>query len=270
MIKKLLLIALLSCCFVGFSQEQVNDTITTVSDEIVELTGKIVNGYDKKPLDGAHVFNMNSVRGAISDSEGNFTIPARANDTIFLSHLGFQSVKIKITNDLTKGNPLEIALYEQAELIEEVKVQTIQLVGVLEIDSKNVPTDKYTRIHINGLPQTYEVGKPRKKTYSSPVDAIFHPVDFVYNLFGSKPKQLKKLKQMREENEVRDMLNSKVNRELMLEYLEMSREELNELLDECNYSEYFVKNASDIQVIEAVIECYENYRAVKKGTTKKD
>ncbi|OIQ36351.1 MAG: TonB-dependent receptor [Bacteroidetes bacterium MedPE-SWsnd-G1] len=270
MIKKLLLIAILSCSFVGIAQEQVKDTVSEVSDEIIELTGKIVSGDDKKPLAGAHVFNMNTIRGAISDSEGNFTIPVKANDTIFLSHLGYQSLKVKITNDLTKGNPLDISLYEQAELIEEVQVQTIQLVGVLEIDSKNVPTDKYTRIHINGLPQTYEVGKPKKKTYSSPVDAIFHPVDFVYNLFGSKPKQLKKLKQMREENEVRDMLNSKVNRELMLEYLEMSRQELDELLDECNYSEYFVKNASDIQVIEAVIECYENYRAVKKGTTKKD
>ncbi len=269
MIKKTLLSVLLITSFISFSQEKTIDTLQVSETEIITLIGQIVNGFDKKPLSGAHIFNMNSIKGSVTNSEGYFEIPTRANDTIFLSHLGFQSVKIKITNDLLKGNELEIALYEKAELIDEVKVKTIQLIGVLEIDAKNVPQDKYTRIHINGLPQTYEVGKPRQKTYSSPIDAIFHPVDFVYNLFGKNPKQLRKLKQMKEDDSVRAMLDSKINRELMLEYLELSREELNDLLNDCNYSEYFVKTASDIQVIEAVIECYENYKALKKGTTKK-
>jgi hypothetical protein len=65
------------------------------------------------------------------------------------------------------------------------------------------------------------------------------------------------------------MLDTKVNREIMLEYLELSRQELDELLDECSYSDYFIKKASDIQVIEAVLECYENHKAVKKGSTKR-
>lgn len=269
MIKKILFLILLAVNFTSFAQDRATDTLTPVSTEIVNIKGQIINGFDKKPLSGAHVFNMNSIRGSISDDEGFFTIPVKANDTIFLSHIGFQSLKIKITYDLTKGNPLDIALYEQAEVIQEVQVRNIKLIGVLEIDSKNVPTDKYTRIHINGLPQTYEVGKPRKKSYSSPVQAVFHPVDFVYNMFGKKPKQLKKLKQMRDEDEIRKMLDSNTNRDLMLEYLELTHAELDDLLNECNYSEYFAKTASDIQVIEAVLECYENYRALKKGTTKR-
>jgi hypothetical protein len=267
--KNLIVLILILTSISSFSQEKENDSTATASKEIVNIKGQIVNGFDKKPLAGAHVFNMNSIRGSTSNDEGFFSIPARANDTIFLSHIGFQSVKIKITYDLTKGNPLEISLYEQAELIEEVYVKNIKLVGVLEIDSKNVPTDKYTRIHINGLPQTYEVGKPRSRSYSSPVDAVFHPVDFVYNMFGKKPKQLKKLKQMRDEDEIRKMLDSNTNRDLMLEYLELTRAELDDLLNECNYSEYFAKTASDIQVIEAILECYENYRAIKKGSTRK-
>ena len=270
MINKALFLLLFTTSILGFSQEIDTDSIQIKKAPLVSIKGKIVNGYDKQPLEGAHIFNMNSIRGAITNSEGLFEVEARANDTIFLSHLGFQSVKIKITNDLTKGNPLEIALYEEAELIQEVKVKNITLVGVLEIDAKNVPTDKYTRIHINGLPQTYEVGKPRTRSYSSPVAAIFHPVDFMYNMFGEKPKQLKKLKSMRDEDEVREMLNTKVNRDLMLEYMELSPAELEELLDECNYSEYFIKTANDIQVIEAVIECYENYKALKKGSTKRN
>ena len=29
--------------------------------------------------------------------------------------------------------------------------------------------------------------------------------------------------------------------------------------------DYFVKKASDLQMIEAVLDCYENYKALKKG-----
>ena len=61
------------------------------------------------------------------------------------------------------------------------------------------------------------------------------------------------------------MLAGKFDREVMMEYLEMDRAELNKLLSDCNYSEYFIKKASDLQLIEAVLNCYENYKAVKKG-----
>jgi len=270
MIKKISLLILLISSFTSFSQTVVGDTIKIEDSQTIDLRGRVIDGITQKPLKGAHIFNMNSVTGTVSNNEGAFTILAKVNDTIFLSYIGFQSLKVKITNDLLLGSNIDISLYEKTELIEEIKIKTIQLVGVLEIDAKNVPTDTYNRIHINGLPQTYEVGKPKKRTYSSPLSAIFHPVDFVYNLFGSKPKQLRKLKKMREEDNMREILDSSINRELMLEYLELTRPELNELLTECSYSDYFIKSASDIQVIEAVIQCYEKYRAVKKGTTKKD
>ncbi len=270
MLKNIFFLALLCVNLVGFSQVKTKKTLkVTQLNSIVDLKGVLVNGFDKKPLQGAHIFNLNSVRGTISQNDGSFVIPTKINDTIMFSHLGFQSVKIKITNDLLKGNELEISLYEKAEQIAEVKVKSIELIGVLEIDAKNVPKDKYTRIHINGLPQTYEVGKPRQREYNSPVDAIFHPIDFVYNLFGKKPKQLKKLKQLKNDSAIREMLDKKANREIMLEYLELSHSELDELLSDCNYSDYFIKKASDIQVIEAVLECYDKHNALKKGSTKR-
>jgi len=56
----------------------------------------------------------------------------------------------------------------------------------------------------------------------------------------------------------------------LMEYLGMTAEELNELLNECNYSDYFIKSASDLQLIEAVLLCYENHKAIKKGSTIKE
>lgn len=242
----------------------------TDSLRIKNLKGQIIHAVNDSPLSAAHVLNLNSVKGTITNDKGFFELPTRVNDTILVSYLGYESIKLKVTNDLLKGNELEIALYERPEEVKEVVIRSTKLIGVLEIDVKMVPKDRFTRIHINGLPQSYEVGKPTRKNFSSPIAALFQPVDFLYNLFGKKPKQLKKLQTLKKEDDLRKMLAGKFDREVMMEYLEMDRQELNELLTDCNYSAYFIKKASDLQMIEAVLDCYENYKALKKGKINRD
>ena len=270
MLKNITYIVLLLITIKAFSQEpKVNDSINNI-DLAIFLNGQVVNNADKSPLNGANLFNLNSVVGTITNDDGNFELATRVNDTIYVSYLGFQSIKLKITNDLLKGNELVIELHERIEALDEIVVKSHKLVGVLEIDAKNVPKDKYARIHIVGLPQTYEVGTRARKDYISPIDALFRPIDFVYNMFGKKPQQLKKLKKLRSEDNLRKMLEGKFNRELMMEYLDMDAQELTELLNECNYSDYFIRSASDLQLIEAILLCYENHKAIKNGSTIKE
>ena len=269
MLKRTLVICIILISFQGYSQNEItnNDADTA---QIKMLRGQVVSHVTKDALRGAHLFNLNSVIGTITNDEGFFELATKANDTIYVSYLGYQSIKLKITNDLLKGNELVIELHERAEVMEEVVVKSHKLIGVLEIDAKNVPKDKFARIHISGLPQTYEVGVRQRQNFNSPLDALFRPIDFVYNMFGNKPKQLRKLKKLRDDDELRTLLEAKFNRELMMEYLDMNAPELNELLNECNYSDYFIKQASDLQLIEAILLCYENYKAIKKGSTIKD
>lgn len=269
MVKKIFYLALILISIKAFSQEP-KATDTTHIGLAVFLRGQVVDNANKTPLKGAHLFNLNSVVGTIANDDGKFELATKVNDTIYVSYLGFQSIKLKITNDLLKGNELVIELHERTEEMEEIVVKSHKLIGVLEIDAKNVPKDKYARIHIVGLPQTYEVGTRTRKNYTSPIDALFRPIDFVYSMFGKKPQQLKKLKKLRSEDSLREMLEGKFNRELMMEYLDMDAQELTELLNECNYSDYFIQSASDLQLIEAVLLCYENHKAIKKGSTIKE
>ncbi|CAM1367164.1 TonB-dependent receptor [Tenacibaculum litopenaei] len=250
-----LLIALFACVF-SYAQE-------TQTPSTNQLKGQIVDSKSKQPLSAAHILNLNTVVGTITNEKGLFNLTAQANDTVLVSFLGYSSIKLKVTNDLLKGNEVEISLSEKPEEIKEIVIKSTKLIGVLEVDVKQVPKDKFTRIHINGLPQTYEVGRPQK--LNSTLSKLLNPVDLVYNLFGKKPTQLKKLQKLKKEDDLRKMLAGKFDREVMMEYLEMDRTELNKLLSDCDYSEYFIKKASDLQIIEAVLNCYENYKAIKKG-----
>ena len=230
------------------------------------LKGQVIDSETKKALSASHILNLNSVSGTITDDKGFFEITAKTNDTVMVSYLGHSSIKIKVTNDLLKGNELLIALYEKSEEVKEIIIRSSKLIGVLEVDVKQVPKDKFARIHINGMPQTYEVGKASPKSMTSVGAAIYHPIDFMYNMFGKKPKALRKLKKLKQQENLRNILGSKFNREVMQEYLQMTTKQLNELLEDCNYSAYFIKTASDLQVVEAILSCHENYKALQKGS----
>ncbi len=255
MLKKIHLLLIIFTVGFSFAQEQ-------------KLKGQVIHAVTKKPLSASHVLNLNTVIGTITNEDGIFELTAKANDTVLVSFLGFESIKLKVTNDLLKGNELEIALNEKPEEVKEIVIKSTKLIGVLEVDIKQVPKDRFTRIHLNGLPQTYEVGRPQK--ISSPIARLLNPVDLVYNLFGKKPKQLKKLQKLKKEDDLRKMLAGKFDREVMMEYLEMDKQQLAKLLVDCDYSEYFIKKASDLQLIEAVLNCYENYKAIKKGKIERD
>jgi hypothetical protein len=265
-----IIFTLLTLVFVSTAFSQEKSTGNIAQDSTKNLKGRIISVTDKKPLQSAHVINMNTADGTITNSDGEFSIPVKANDTIHISYIGYQSIKLKITKDLLKGNELEIAIHEKVVNIDEVTVKVHNLIGVLEIDAKNVPKDQFSRIHIDGLPQAYEVGRPQTKDYTSLSGALFNPLDFWYQKFGKKPKELKKLKKLKEEDKLRNIMEEKFSREILMDYMDMSRKELNDLLKECNYSNNFIRKASDLQVIEAVLECYENYRAIKLGKVTKE
>jgi len=267
--QRIALIIFFLVSFSSLAQERNNITDTIGKSYIKYLTGRVISNTDKKPLQSAHILNLNTVEGTITDSDGKFKLGAAVNDTIFISYIGFQSVKLKITNDLLKGNELEISIHEKTINMDEVTVKSHKLIGVLVVDSKNVPEDKYSRIQINGLPQAYEMGNARSN-YSSGLNAIFNPVDFWYDKLGSKPKELKRLKKLKEGDQVRNMMEQKFNREVIMNYLDMSRKELNELMSECNYSQSFIERASDLQILEAFLECYENHNAIQKGQVKQE
>ena len=100
----------------GFCQEpKVTDTLKSTFVAPVLLKGQVIDNLNKTPLKGAHLFNLNSVIGSVADDEGNFYISTIANDTLYISYVGYQSIKLRITNDLLKGNELVIELHEKTE-----------------------------------------------------------------------------------------------------------------------------------------------------------
>lgn len=230
--------------------------------ESYKIQGQILNAANDKPLYNANIININTVKGTVSNREGEFNIKASINDTLYFSYVGFKSMQVKVTEDWIKYGEVKVKMTEIAIALEEVTVRNIKLTGYLEIDAKNIPVYDNFTYQISGLDYGYEGGNYQKSSFSKTLDAIFNPTDLLYNVFGKKPQQMKKLRQMKEDKSIRDLLVDKYNRETLSAVLQISITDIEKILKRCNYSQDYIKNANDLQLLDAISNCYENYKAI--------
>ena len=229
------------------------------------VRGKIVDASDDKPMENVNIVNLNQVFGTATNQEGAFEIQAKVNDTLHLSFLGYKSIKVRVTNDwINFGNQTTIKLTELAFALEEVVINKFKLTGYLEIDIKQIPIQKNVRYSISGLNSGYESSPRTPSMVTKVLGAIFNPADFLHNVFGKKPREMRKLRKMKQQDEIRNILSSRFDREMLTALLKVDKIDLDLLISECNYSDDFIKTANDLQILDAISECYEEYKILSR------
>ena len=247
-----LLFCLLLVASIAYAQE----------DLIIE--GTVLNDNDDKALENVNIVNLNKVKGTTSNQDGLFKIKAEVNDTLYFSYLGFKSIRVRVTNDWLKFGDIKVKMTELGIALEEVVVRPVQLTGYVEVDAKIIPVYDNYRYRISGLSTGYEGGQQQPGAISKVLGAIFNPADFLYNVFGKRPKQMRKLRQMKEDDNIRNLLQSKYDRETLMAVLQLERVDVNEILNNCSYSEDFIMTANDLQILDAISECYEEYKVLNR------
>lgn len=240
-----------------FSQK---DTLVT------NLKGSVIHSQTKLPMSNVHVINASRVKGTVTSLSGTFEIEAKVNDTILFTYIGYENVKVKVTNDWIKQNPTKIYLSEKTYVLDEVVVAKYNLTGYVEVDTRLIPVaDDSYRFSISGLPAGYESGSYKPGAIAKLLGSISNPTDFLYNIFGKRTKEMKKLKEMKKDDTVRNLLATKFDRETLAALLEINKDDIPLILQNCNYSEYFIKTANDLQIMDAISSCYEEYKILKKN-----
>jgi hypothetical protein len=186
-----------------------------VAQQYTTVKGKIIESESLSAMESVNIVNLNQVIGTTTSSEGEFEIKAKANDTLHLSYLGFKSIKVRVTSDWIRyGTSTTIELTELALALEEVNVNKLKLTGYLEIDIKQVPIRKNTRYSISGLNSGYESRQRSLSMVQNVLGAIFNPADFLHNIFGKKPREMRKLREMKKQDEIKNLIASRFDREI--------------------------------------------------------
>jgi hypothetical protein len=263
--KKFTLMTFFFITLVALSQEKANSKKDLIVVNSSTINGKVLNASNNVVLENVHVVNLNSVKGTLTNEDGNFMIKAAVNDTIYFSYLGFKSIRVRVTNDWMKFGEIKIKMTELSIALEEVVVKPVELTGYIEVDAKLIPIYDDQRYRIAGIGGGYEGGQGQPGAVTKVLSAIFNPADFLYNIFGKRPKQMKKLRKMKDDDEIRNLLQSKYDRETLMAVLQLEKIDIDEILNNCSYSKSFIRTANDLQILDAISECYEQYRVLNRG-----
>ena len=150
-------------------------SVWSQKDTLVNIKGTVVNNTTKLPLSNVNVINATRVTGTATSGSGTFEIATKLNDTLLFSYIGYETVKVKVTNDWIKNNPTKIYLTEKAYVLDEVIIRQYQLTGYVEVDTQLIPVanDGY-RYSISGLNAGYEAGDKSPSAVSKVMRSIFN------------------------------------------------------------------------------------------------
>jgi hypothetical protein len=69
---------------------------------------------------------------------------------------------------------------------------------------------------------------------------------------------------MKEDFRIRELLSSKFDRETLVELLQVQKIDIDEILRNCNFSDSFILTANDLQILDAISGCYEEFKVLNR------
>lgn len=253
--RKISFLLLLFFSVFGFSQ---TDSLQ------LKVKGKIMDIKTNTSIARVTVLNKNNSAVVLASENGEFEISATLNDELLFSHLGYNYTEVKVSQKWLSGNKT-ILLSEKITEIETVVVTSYKLTGYLQIDTKLIPVNENYRYNIAGLNLGYEPGMKAKNATENLLKALSNPVDLVYSLFNSKEKELKKILELKKDANFAAILSKNTDRESLMMLLRLDKNEIDIILEKCNYSKNFIDTASDLQVLDAIATSYNDYKVLKRN-----
>ncbi|NVK51588.1 MAG: carboxypeptidase-like regulatory domain-containing protein [Flavobacteriaceae bacterium] len=208
----------------------------------VEITGTLVD-LNSDAIANAHIVNLNTNMGTISNSKGIFKLKVKEGDWIKITNLKYQQKKLKITRSNIKSKTKLIYLISNVNLLEEVEIKK-RITGFLNFD--RIEKSKDTIPKIDSLYYDFSKMdiKPIKKVYTK-ADALYNtdptmknaPVTFAavsipnYRLI----KKRKLRKKLTFKVSFPDKLKQLLGERYFFEKLKIPKDKYYHFIDYCSY-----------------------------------
>ena len=252
--KKLaLFIILISLIYTGKAQQ-------------ISFNGRVIDGINFYPVEGANVYNATRKKFVFSDQEGKFSIECKMQDTLIISKSIYRQMIVVMDEELIKKKKEDFLLYYKAILLREVSV--IALNPIYEGFKRDLAKIELPEIYqrIPGVEITEqdqanaEYGKEPNVLRNTP---IAHPFTFLYEAFSRKAKMKRLYNDMVQYEDKLDELPLKYNKEVVKDITGLPDDEILNFMMYCHFSYYDLVRWTPTQIINAIKDKYINYEYEK-------
>ena len=193
------------------------------------------------------MINLTTFFGTTTDEKVFFRIEAAQNDSLYISSVGYKNTNVVVSPNMLKREYTPFYISPTVYDLDEVVIRSNHLTGILEVDIRSLdPVFESKAVKLANIKTSENIDLSAAKRLNP-----LNPVEFINSFFS----QDKKLRKMKEENEVANMLAERYDRDFLRNALGMTQEELEELLLYCQQDPKWVLKASDLDLINALIKC---------------
>jgi len=236
-------------------------------DENLYLEATVIDKKNEMPLKHAHILNMTSLKGTITDDEGQFTIVYEAGDELRLSALGFETKMILVDDYIVEDEALVFVLEQKAYALDEIVVRPVPKDvaelkrAFLALEIPDTIPDLALRIpHASTIMETLSKYGASPESANTPGQAagvvIEGPITFLYeNLHPWQRRHKKGVEKMNKMLYYRLNMAPLVRRVTEIEDLR----ELDLFMAYCNLDEDVIENLSDYALAIVISNFYTEY-----------
>jgi len=201
----------------------------------VRFRGQIFDSETKSAISYFMIINKNSGSGTFGDASGSFLMDVNIQDTIMIGAHGYTTEKFIVPRPLDGKQDV----YEEFYL-DKLKIVLPEVVIIPERELKEIKKD------------IDKLGYDEKDYRISGVNALEHPITFLYQMFSKRERSYRKVIEL--ENEVK-------RRELLKELFERY---FDDFIDYCNISDAVLQNTSQNEFIEMIKTRFKGFQIYSK------
>jgi len=207
----------------------------------VVFRGYVTEEKSAERVPDVMIVNARSEERVATDRDGRFRIEGRLNDTLVFSRPGY-GYRYQVAR---QADSVRVTLPPRNFLLEEVPVTAYKL-------TSNLPREMELKEPTRPTGSAIVVPKPKAPT-------IANPIDFLYDQFGDRPRQLRELAALAASDEYRTQLNESRNREALFELTGITEAKIEEVLLFCRYNQNAIRTATDYELLVSLIQCYQEF-----------
>ena len=204
-------------------------------------SSKIISKLDSSIISHAHIINLNSKTGVTSNENGMFSISTKPEDTLFISFIGFESLKVQ-------ASEIENNIYLNRA------IHTIEAYTVLPYKDFNEFKEAFTNLEI-------------KDTIKDIVNPSI--ILSVAELKSYIPRGMRKSGAYRDSQKEaylemlrKDKLRTqRFNPQVIKRLTQINSEnKIKSFMEFCDFTNQFIEFSSEYNLVDRIINCFEEYK----------
>ena len=238
----LILAVIASLSFNSYTQEE--EESTDQACEEVFLKGFVRDTVRPQGFYNLMVINMSTRQGVFGGGKGDFSVYARANDTIAFSVSGYSKEMIVVIPD--KNCQMDTTIYISS------KVQEFETVEVHPI--KSLEDIKKER---------EELSKRETRTVTG-VNVLQSPITALYERFSKTAQSKRIVAEMEHQDNINSILKELLRVYVSYDVVYLEEDQFQAFIYFLNIDEHFLKTASEYELITYIKDKLEHYKSLNK------